>query len=290
MRDSDCTKFLEWALPKLDLRWRGFEKVRGQVCKRLRRRLDELGISDFAAYRRHLECDPEEWRRLDACCHITISRFYRDAGVFDALLELVLPDIAGRARREERDAQAWSIGCASGEEPYTLKIIWDLLVAPRFPGVALAVTATDIDGPVLKRANRGCYRRGSLRELPPPLRDQAFDTVDGECCVRPLHRKGVTFLCQDLRRDMPEGLFDIALCRNLVFTYFAPRLQQAMLARIGERLAPRGYLVIGSKERLPPGALGFVPVQGLPTILQRTDQPSSLGADGLATERPQAIS
>ena len=51
MNDMDCTAFLQWALPQLDLRWRGFRKVRGQVCKRLHKRMSELGLNDFAAYK-----------------------------------------------------------------------------------------------------------------------------------------------------------------------------------------------------------------------------------------------
>jgi chemotaxis protein methyltransferase CheR len=281
MPDRDCTKFLQWALPQLDLSWPGFRKVRGQVCKRLKRRLDELRLSDFAAYQRRLESDPDEWRRLDACCHITISRFYRDRGVFDSLHEVVLPDIATGARREERGARAWSIGCASGEEPYTLKIVWDLQVAPQFPQVALLLTATDVDDEVLQRADRGCYKANSLRELPPSLREQAFELVDGQLCVRPEHRTGVTFLRQDIRTMMPDGPFDLVLCRNLVFTYFAPALQRTILERILERLAPRGYLVIGSHERLPPGAVGLVAMRGHPAIFQSMGKHSGFGAETL---------
>ena len=73
MNDMDCTAFLQWALPQLDLHWPGFRKVRGQVCKRLQKRMSELGLNDFAAYRSRLAADPAEWQVLDECCHITIS-------------------------------------------------------------------------------------------------------------------------------------------------------------------------------------------------------------------------
>jgi chemotaxis protein methyltransferase CheR len=92
--DRDCTAFLQWALPQRDLRWPGFRKVRRQVCKRLKRRIRELGLGDLAAYRSRLEADPAEWRAFDECCHITISRFFRDRGVFEVLRTYVLPDIA----------------------------------------------------------------------------------------------------------------------------------------------------------------------------------------------------
>jgi hypothetical protein len=78
MQDAECVALLRWALPRLGLRWPGFRKVRRQVCKRINRRIKELGLADVAAYREHLERVPEEWPRLDALCRITISRFYRD--------------------------------------------------------------------------------------------------------------------------------------------------------------------------------------------------------------------
>lgn len=109
MNDKDCTTFLQWALPQLSLRWAGFRKVRGQVRKRLKRRMNDLGLADLADYRARLEADPAEWRVLDECCHITISRFFRDKGVFEVLRRHVLPEIAARAGQERRDARIWSV-------------------------------------------------------------------------------------------------------------------------------------------------------------------------------------
>jgi len=85
MRDADCIAFLQWALPRLDLRWQGFRKVHGQVCKRLKRRMKALGLEDIAAYRARLKADPDEWAVLDGMCHITISRFFRDSRILEAL-------------------------------------------------------------------------------------------------------------------------------------------------------------------------------------------------------------
>src|SRR5262249_15949881 len=124
MRDADCTAFLQWALPQLDLHWPGFRKVRHQVCKRVRRRINALGLNGFESYRKCLETDPREWPVLDQCCHVTMSRFFRDRGVFDGLLSSILPAIAERARSEGRQAHCWSGGCAGGEEAYSLRILW----------------------------------------------------------------------------------------------------------------------------------------------------------------------
>lgn len=130
VNDTDCTAFLQWALPRIDLRWPSFRQVRKQVCKPLVRRMHDLQLSGFAAYRARLEIDPTEWQIVDECCHITISRFFRDRGVFEFLRSRVLPEIASRAQQEARNACIWSAGCASGEEPHTLRTLWDIPASP----------------------------------------------------------------------------------------------------------------------------------------------------------------
>lgn len=268
MADADCVAFLQWALPRLGLRWKGFRKVHSQVCKRLKRRMNELELEGFAAYRSRLIADPDEWTAFDAMCHITISRFFRDSRVFEALAQRVLPEIAAVATRERRQAHFWSAGCASGEEPYTLKIVWDLGAASGFPSVGCLIVATDVDGVMLERARKGCYAKGSLRELPEAYLMQGFERVGSLYCVRPLHREGVSFLFQDLRSEAPDGPFDLILCRNVAFTYFEPELQEEVLSHLVERLAVSGYLVIGAEERLPKKLACLVPLPGVPEIFK----------------------
>ena len=94
MQDKECVQFLQWALPRLSLRWAGFRKVRRQVCKRIQRRIRTIGLADTNAYRKLLETDKEEWQVLDELCRITISRFFRDREVFDCLGAHVLPQLA----------------------------------------------------------------------------------------------------------------------------------------------------------------------------------------------------
>jgi chemotaxis protein methyltransferase CheR len=267
--EPDCTAFLQWALPQANLRWPGFRKVRRQVCKRLKRRMNELQLEDFAAYRARLEADPTEWRAFDECCHITISRFFRDKGVFEVLRGRMLPDIAARARRERRAARMWSAGCASGEEPYTLKILWDLEVASSFPDVSLAIIATDVDRTMLARAREGCFEAASLQELPLHCVSHAFNQVGPLFCVKPRHREEIEFRYQDLRVETPALSFDLVLCRYVAFTYFALPLQQQVLARIMDRLLPHDYLAIGTHERLPGDAPELMPLAGAPQIFEK---------------------
>ena len=175
MKDADCTTFLQWALPQLDMRWVGFRKVRGQVCKRLRRRMSDLGLEGFAAYRARLEADPHEWCILDECCHITISASSGTGVCSTHCVSVSCPRSPCARRGRDGRRAAGRRGVRPGEEPYTLKILWDLEVADGCPGVTLSIVATDIDEAMLRRARKGCFEVASLRELPPNLVVEAFD-------------------------------------------------------------------------------------------------------------------
>ncbi|KPJ79217.1 MAG: chemotaxis protein CheR [Gemmatimonas sp. SG8_23] len=272
MRDADCVAFLQWALPRLEMRWSGFRRVRRQVCKRLRRRLAQLALEGLDDYRRYLDEHPAEWGTLDACCRITISRFYRDRAVFDTIRDPILPALARIARqRDDRTIRCWSAGCASGEEPYSLSLAWKIDVSPRAPGVDLSLVATDVDAGLLERARVGCYPTGSLRELPSDWIAAAFETADDLLCLRGGYRSGVEFVRQDIRREMPEGPFDLVLCRNLVFTYFEVGVQGTLLERILRAMTSRGLLVLGGHEALPPGHWPFDRPYGSLPIYRRTE-------------------
>ncbi len=249
---------LQWLLPRLELRWPGFRKVRGQVCKRIDRRMRELQLPDADSYRAYLETHDAEWRVVDGYCRISISRFYRDRGVFDCLRDAILPELAALARaRGDGELRCWSAGCASGEEVYSLTMVWKLCLAGRRADLAFRVLATDCDATMLDRARLGCYQPSSLKDLPKQWLAAAFDHRSGALCVRDEYRAGVEFLLQDIRREMPDGPFHLILCRHVAFTYFDESVQRRVLADLVERLVPGGVLVTGKQEPLPPGADGL---------------------------------
>jgi chemotaxis protein methyltransferase CheR len=221
-----CTAFLQWALPRLGRRWAGYRKVRRQVCRRIRHRIEALGLDGFDGYHRYLEDHPGEWEALDGLLNVTISRFHRDRGVFEFLRDHVL----------EPGMRVWSAGCASGEEPYTLALLCD----------GLDILATDVDPEMLRRAEAAKYPPSALRELPD--RDAFTDGVLDE-----RYRRRVTFVLHDVRDEPPPGPFDLVLCRNLAFTYFDEATQREVLRRIA---SVTDVLVIGAHERLPDGETG----------------------------------
>jgi chemotaxis protein methyltransferase CheR len=160
--DTEGVQFLQWCLPRLHLSWAGFRKVRRQVYKRISRRLKELGLPSVGAYRDYLEDHPTEWITLDTLCWISISRFYRDRSVFQHLETAVLPQLAQRVvGGQEKELLCWSAGCAAGEEPYTLAIIWKQRLASRYPTLEFRVVAADIDPQAIQRAQHACTARAA---------------------------------------------------------------------------------------------------------------------------------
>lgn len=268
---SGSIEFLQWCLPELQYQWKGFRKVRKQVCKRINRRLSELNLPDLSAYRYYLEKNDDEWLILDSLCNITISRFYRDQGIFNIILNDIFPLLAKIASKGNiKEIRCWSAGCGSGEEPYTLKILWDLNIFKKHGiNVPLWIVATDRKSEILERAHAGIYSKGSLKEVPEELTNQAFIKYDEGYKLKDKFKTGVEYTVQDIRKQLPKGKFDIILCRNLVFTYFDEDLQINILNKIEGKLAPGGFLIIGAHESLPSVDKTLIPYKNNKCIYHR---------------------
>ena len=184
-------------------------------------------------------------------CRIPISRFYRDKAVFDLLRDEILPERALAARQGDHVVKVWSAGCASGEEPYTLSILWHLHVEAAYPDVDFEIVATDLDEGMIGRARHGCYGGGSLREVPERWRADAFRLEGPLWCVRDEFRRSITFRCEDLSTSAPDGPFDLVLCRNNAFSYFDEGLQRATAQRLLSRLKRDAVVVLGTHEVWP---------------------------------------
>ena len=130
--------------------------------------------------------------------------------------------IPARPGAGTRRLQIWSIGCASGEEPYTLALIEAF--TKTVSRCKLEIVATDADSHLSSRASRGCYLLSSLRELPRAWQ-VAFEAQGDELCLKSKYQAPVRFVEQDIRERSVDGPFDLILCRNLVFTYLVPAVQ-----------------------------------------------------------------
>jgi chemotaxis protein methyltransferase CheR len=229
----------------------GFRKVRAQVCKRLSRRLKALELSGIDAYRTYLAEHREEWDHLDSLCRISISRFYRDRSIFEYVETHALPELADQIEtlREHRFG-VWCIGCAAGEEVYTLRLLWES-ARHHFPEIDFSILGTDVDAHQIERARIACYPESAVRELPGRFRQTAFAWKDHELCLFAQFRNCVEFRIQDIRREVPNEMFYLIFCRNVAFTYFGEEDQVLVTKAIQRSLLPGGLLVLGKHEQLP---------------------------------------
>jgi chemotaxis protein methyltransferase CheR len=268
--DTRCRDFLQWALPQLHMRWSGFRKVHTQVCKRLHKRMQALQLAGLNDYRAYLQQHPQEWQVLDSLCRITITRFYRDKGIFRLLADRIIPGLVEQIRQAgQSELHIWSAGCGSGEEPYSLAILWALQLQQHCPDITLRILATDIDTQLLERARTACYPFSSLKGLPAAWRESAFTASADRYCLHAAFKPPVLFVRHDVRAPVPATGLQLILCRNLVYTYYDEDLQREITRRLVDALAPGGMLMVGSHETLPGDIEGLAPLSFSPAFYQK---------------------
>jgi chemotaxis protein methyltransferase CheR len=245
-------EFLRTTLPHLGLRWRRF---RGKsIRRRIIGRLQELDLQSWSQYGSHIIENEEERDYLTGLLTVTISRFWRNAQLFEALEKSWLPRLLERLPAGE-PLQIWSSGCASGEEPYSLLILWQESFANT--GHDLSLQASDVDKRCLQRALRGRYPASSFREMPRHLREKYCTNEGGTFCVPVDFPKRIVWVEHNLISDPPLTGNHLILCRNLAYTYFTDSLQEKITARFHRAVLPGGLLVLGRKDHLPEGSDGL---------------------------------
>jgi chemotaxis methyl-accepting protein methylase len=239
--------FIKEAASLLDLQWRRFK--RGGIKRKVERRITELGLFTFEDYLLKIGNDPEEKTCLSQILTVTITRFFRDKKVFDLLEDSILPTEV--EHKGAGDFKIWSIGCANGEEPYSLSMLWKEKFEKKFPPMRLTILATDINENLLKRAREGKYKKSSLKEVPEEILRRFFKIDNGFYILDRSVRESVEFKKHDIIHEKPFSGMDILFCRNLAFTYFLKECQIDLLKEIAASLKENGYLIIGREESLP---------------------------------------
>ena len=218
--------------------------------RRLAVRMRARGVGTLGEYARLLDTDSGEYQHLLDALTITVTKFFRNRGVWDALAADVLP---GLWHARAGPLRCWSAGCATGEEPYTLAILLleQVAVGAERGGRSLAacIDATDLDRESLARAARGVYPETALVETSPAIVARYF-SGPAPHELAPEVRALVRLLPHDLLRDpAPAPPYDVILCRN-VLIYFDRRTQQRLFATFADALSPGGVLVLGKTETL----------------------------------------
>ena len=221
----------------------------GCLRRRIAVRMRARGVSDYDAYRRLLDSDPAEWEPLIDALTINVTKLFRDRAVYDAIASEVVPAVWAMPAPTKR---IWSAGCASGEEAYSLAVLFHrhATAVQQVDGLSrLRIVGSDIDRGSLERARLATYPESAFGETPAPLRQRYF-SPGAPATVAPEARAFVTFERRDLLNDpAPPGPLQLITCRNVVI-YFDAASQQALFHRFFDALQPGGFLVLGQVETL----------------------------------------
>ncbi len=221
---------------------------------RLKERLREKSINHVSEYFSMLLKDKEELKLMLDSVTTNLTRFFRNQPHFDALINFVIPEVLKlKKARGETKIKVWSAGCSTGEEPYTLAMIFrDKLPAP----YTAEIVASDISLKSLMVGKSGFYPDTRIVGIPDPYLTRFFDRQNNGYQAKPDLMSMIRFDYHNLKHDSGQRGFDILFCRN-VLIYFDEAAQKAVIDRFWEAMSPKSYLFIGHSESLFGMKTGF---------------------------------
>jgi two-component system, chemotaxis family, CheB/CheR fusion protein len=215
--------------------------------RRVAKRLNAVGAASFSDYLDHLQVHPEEFAYLFDTVLINVTSFFRDPLTWDYLREQVAPAIVA-ARGRDEPIRIWSAGCASGQEAYSLAMVFaEVLGSDAFVD-RVKLYATDVDEDALLLARQG-YSDADLEQVPEGLRPKYFEKQGSRHVFRAALRRPIIFGRHDLLRDAPISRLDLLSCRNTLM-YFTAEAQERVLRHFRYALKDDGYLFLGRAEML----------------------------------------
>lgn len=240
---------------------RGFDFTgykRASLARRVRRRMDTIGIADYDDYLDHLVVQPDEFTALFNTVLINVTGFFRDVEAWDYLRTEIVPGLL--ARGDRAPLRAWSAGCASGEEAYSLAMVLAEALGVDDFRDRVKIYATDVDEDALAQARQASYAAADLAAVPEELRERWFEAVGSRFVLSKDLRRAVIFGRNDLVQDAPISHVDVLMCRNTLM-YFNAETQAQVLGRLHFALSPHGVLFLGKAEMLLSHAAHFRPVE-----------------------------
>ncbi len=255
-------------LDEFNFAWSGYRKVRKGVKKRVSRHMQELNCLHIQAYLDLIRQNNAVRQEFELRMTVSISRFFRDRQLWVDLEEEILPVMI---KTHPQRLQVWSAGCARGEEVYSFRIIWERLrqTYPHLP--VLEIIATDKHPGYIEKARAGVYTQSSLKEVPVEMREQYFDIRKSghRFDVKSFIKAGIDWKVRDIFAAPPGSAFDLIFLRNNLLTYYKDPLKEEGLNRVGGALAPEGWLIVGSHEKMPTVFSNFQRHSLIPWAYQR---------------------
>jgi two-component system CheB/CheR fusion protein len=239
---------------------RGFDFTgykRASLARRIQKRMHAVGVRHYADYVDYLEVHPDEFAELFNTILINVTAFFRDSASWEYLASDVLPDLL--ASRGDVPIRAWSAGCASGEEAYTIAMVLAELLGLEAYRDRVKVYATDIDDEALEKARQATYTAHEVEGVPAGLLEKYFERNDSAFTFRKDMRRQVIFGRHDLIQDAPISRVDLLVSRNTLM-YFNAETQSRILKRFHFALNDGGVLFLGRAEALLTHADTFHPI------------------------------
>jgi two-component system CheB/CheR fusion protein len=237
--------------------------------RRIERRMGIHQIHSLADYVRHLQENSQELDLLFKELLIGVTSFFRDPAAWEELRNKVLPALIA-SRPAGHNLRAWVPGCSTGEEAYSLAMVFkDAMekIKPR-KKTALHVFATDLDKDAIEKARQGVYPENISADVSPERISRFFTKEERGCRVNPEIREMVIFAPQNVIMDPPFTNLDVLSCRNLLI-YLAPEMQKKLIPLFHYSLTPGGILFLGSAETVGAFTDLFRPIHNKLRIFRR---------------------
>ena len=218
------------------------------IRRRLAARMRASGSPDAEDYISLLRADVQEQEYLLAALSVHVSQFFRNMSLFNMLEKSIVPQLLERARQERSKLRIWSVGCAYGEEPYSLALLFRKHLEQKD---LLSIIATDLSSEALRQARQGCFPADRINQVPTDMVREFFVEKERKYQLDEKIRQMVQFFRHDILTDQPFYRAELILCRNLLI-YFSREQQKQILEKLAEALLPGGYLVLGRAETLAP--------------------------------------
>ncbi|WP_286351834.1 MULTISPECIES: chemotaxis protein CheB [Geobacter] len=230
------------------------------LYRRIERRMGIHQIDRIAGYVRYLQENPQEVELLFKELLIGVTSFFRDPSAWELLQREVIPALLND-RPAGAQLRAWSAGCSTGEEPYSLAIAFKEAVEQVKPAenFTLQIFATDLDRDAIDKARQGIYPVNIAADVSSERLSRFFTKEDNGYRIGKEIREMVTFATQNVIMDPPFTKLDILVCRNLLI-YLTPDLQKKLLPLFHYSLKPGGAMFLGSAESVSSFSDQFTPI------------------------------
>jgi two-component system CheB/CheR fusion protein len=218
----------------------------------------EVGVERYDDYIDYLELHGEEFAELFNTLLINVTSFFRDPQTWEHLATEVLPGLI-ESRPEDAPLRIWCAGSASGEEAYTVAMVFARVLGDAAFRDRVKIYATDVDEEALDQARHGAYQPRQLESVPRDALERFFERTDQRYVFRKDLRRSVIFGRNDLIQDAPISRIDLLVCRNTLM-YFTAETQAQILRRFHFALDDEGMLLLGKSEMLITHGDLFTPV------------------------------